>query len=333
MRLGIMDVPRESATAIANVRLAEELGFSWAGLIDSQSLHRELYVTAALCAQATSRILIGPTVTNPVTRHPAVTAAAMATLDEVANGRAILGMGPGDSAVLNLGERPARLADLRAYVETVRALVAGHEIEYRGKLIHTRWAKRAVPIYLTAGGPKTLEMAGEIADGVIIHLGLQPEILRGAVDRIHAGAVRAGRDPAAVELWALGVVRVSDDVAASIDEVKSSLAAVTHLVFGSTFEGKHVPPELAPAIRRVLEGYEPAAHLQPGGQNTALLEDPVLLRYLAERFAVIGPPEVCVERLRAIAAAGIDNVIVGGVGRDPTRVLRALGEQVLPQMA
>jgi len=132
MRFGIMDVPREFATTVADMRLADDLGFSWAGLIDSQCVYRELYVTAALCAQATERVRFGPMVTNPITCHPSVAAAAMATLDEVTDGRAILGIGPVDSAVLNVGERPARLADLREYVETVRALISGREVEYRG---------------------------------------------------------------------------------------------------------------------------------------------------------------------------------------------------------
>jgi len=333
MRFGIMDVPREFTATVADMRLADDLGFSWAGLIDSQCVYRELYVTAALCAQATERILFGPMVTNPVTRHPSVTAAAMATLDEVTDGRAILGMGPGDSAVLNVGERPARLADLRAYVETVRALISGREVEYRGKRVQMSWARRSVPIYLSAGGPRSLELAGEIADGVIIHLGLQPEILRDAVARVHAGASRAGRDPAAVELWAQASVRVSDDVAASIESMKSSLAARVHLVFGSTFEGKHVPDELAPAICQVLEAYQPAAQLLPGGQNAALVDDPIFLRYLAERFAIVGPPEVCVERLRGIEAAGVPNVLFGFGGADRRPLLRALGEQVLPRLS
>jgi len=195
------------------------------------------------------------------------------------------------------------------------------------------WARRSVPVYLSAGGPRSLELAGEIADGVIMHLGIQPEILRDAVARVHAGALRAGRDPAAVKLWAQASVRVSDDVETSIESMKSSLAARVHLVFGSTFEGKHVPEEHAPTIRRVLEAYQPAAQLLPGGQNAALVDDPAFLRYLAERFAIVGPPEVCVERLREIEAAGVPNVLFGFGGANRRPLFRALGEQVLPHLA
>jgi 5,10-methylenetetrahydromethanopterin reductase len=333
MRLGIMDVPREAGTSVAHVQLAEALGFSGAGLIDSQSVYRELYVTAAPCGQATRRIRLGPTVTNPITRHPAVTAAAIATLDEATDGRAFLGMGPGDSAVLNLGEKPARLADLRAYIEAVRALLNGEEVEYRGTRVHTRWAKRPVPIFGTAGGPRTLELAGEIADGVIMHLGLFPEIIRESVARVHAGAARAGRDPAAIEVWVLAPIRVTEDVTATVAAERSGLAGRAHFVFGSTFEGKHVPPEFAPAIRRIVAEYQPATHMRRDSPNAAPVEDPTLVRYLAERFDIIGPPEVCIERLRAIEAAGVRNVLTGIATPDPIRSLRDLGERVLPHVA
>jgi 5,10-methylenetetrahydromethanopterin reductase len=142
MRFGIIALPRSVQEAVEDARLAEAAGFHWLGMADSQSVYRELYITAALCAAATSRIRIGPTVTNPVTRHPAVTAAAIATLDEVSNGRAFCGIGTGDSAVLNLGERPVSLARLRAYVEAVRRLLRRRDTEYLGRRVHLGWPER-----------------------------------------------------------------------------------------------------------------------------------------------------------------------------------------------
>jgi 5,10-methylenetetrahydromethanopterin reductase len=111
-----------------------------------------MYTTMALCAQATQRVLIGPTVTNPITRHPAVAASGIATIDEIAPGRAIFGIGSGDSAILNLAERPATLADLRAYVGAVRDLHTRREAEWRGRTARLTWAPRPVPIYLSAEG-------------------------------------------------------------------------------------------------------------------------------------------------------------------------------------
>ena len=334
-RLGLLCLPRSVASAVADARLAEDVGFSLVGVADSQSVFRELYATMALCAQATRRVRIGPAVTNPVTRHPAVAASGIATIDEIAPGRAFFGIGSGDSAILTLAERPATLADMRAYVEAVRRLQAKGEAEWRGRTARLTWAPRAVPIYLSAEGPRTLELAGEIADGVIVNVGLEPALVRDAVAHVHAGARKAGRDPSAIDLWTLVRANVTDDVAAGIDEIRMELASNAHHVFRFTLEGKQVPPELTDAIRRVQQGYQPAAHERLGSSpNAALLDaDPALLRYLADRFAVVGPPEACAAKLRAVAEAGIGGILFTGFVPDRHRLIRTLGEQVLPRLA
>ena len=333
-RLGLLCLPRSVASAVADARLAEAVGFALVGVADSQSVFREMYATMALCAQATQRVSIGPTVTNPITRHPAVAASGIATIDEIAPGRAIFGIGSGDSAILNLAEHPATLADLRAYVEAVRALHTRRETEWRGRTARLTWAPRPVPIYLSAEGPRTLELAGEIADGVIVNVGLEPALVRDAVAHVHAGARRAGRDPAAVDLWTMVRANVTDDVAAGVDEIRMELASNAHHVFRFTLEGKHVPGALADAIRRVQKGYQPAAHEALGASpNARLLEaEPALRAYLAERFAVVGPAEACAEKLREVVSAGIDGLLVTGFVAERQRLIRALGEQVLPRL-
>jgi 5,10-methylenetetrahydromethanopterin reductase len=333
-RLGLLCLPRSVASAVADARLAEDVGFAMVGVADSQSVFRELYATMALCAQATRRVLIGPSVTNPITRHPAVAASGIATIDEIAPGRAFFGIGSGDSAILNLAERPATLGDMRAYVATVRALQARREAEWRGRTARLTWAPRAVPIYLSAEGPRTLQLAGEIADGVIVNVGLEPGLVRDAVAHVHAGARRAGRDPAAIDLWTMVRANVTDDVESGIDEIRMELASNAHHVFRFTLEGKHVPDALADAIRRVQKGYQPAAHEALGpSPNARLLErEPALRGYLAERFAAVGPAAVCAEKLRGVVEAGIDGMLVTGFIAERTRLIRALGEQVLPRL-
>lgn len=332
VRFGIVCLPPSVPAAVADAQRAEDAGFTMVGVADSQSVFRELYAVTALCAQATRRVLIGPTVTNPITRHPAVAASAIATIEEVAPGRAIFGLGSGDSAILNLGQRPATLAGLRAYVGAMRELFLQRETEWQGRRIRLTWAPRPVPIYLAAEGPKTLELAGEIGDGVIVNLGLQPELIRDAVARVHAGARCAGRDPAAIDLWALVRVNLTDHVGTGIDEIKMELASSAHHVFRFTLEGKHVPAGLAGAIRHLQQGYQPAAHEQPGpSPNAALLDaDPALLRYLADRFAVVGPPDACAEKLRKVVDAGISGLLFTGFVPDRGRLIRTLGEHVLP---
>jgi 5,10-methylenetetrahydromethanopterin reductase len=333
MRFGIIALPRSAEEAVADAKRAEAAGFHWLGVADSQSVYRELYTIAALCAAATSRLQIGPTVTNPVTRHPAVTASAIATLDEISAGRAFCGIGTGDSAVLNLGERPVSLARLRRYVETVRALLRRQDTDYFGKRVHLGWPQRAAPVYVVAEGPRTLQLAGEIADGVIVGVGLQPRLLGEALAHIAVGAARAGRDLATLDLWAFARINLTSDVEAGMEEIRMELASCAHHVFRFTLEGKQVPPELAGAILRVQRDYQPAQHEQAAGANAALMRDPILLRYLAERFAVIGTPEACIEKLRAVAASGIPNVLFTGFVRDRAALIRTLGEAVLPALA
>jgi 5,10-methylenetetrahydromethanopterin reductase len=333
-RLGLLCLPRSVASAVEDARLAEAVGFTLVGVADSQSVFRELYTTMALCAQATARVRIGPAVSNPLTRHPAVAASGLATIEEIAPGRAFFGIGSGDSAVLNLAERPATLGELRAYVEAVRALQTVGQATWRGRPARLTWAHGAVPIYLSAEGPRTLELAGEIADGVIVNVGLEPALVRDAVARVHAGARRAGRDPAAIDLWTLVRANVTDDVAAGIDEIRMELASNAHHVFRFTLEGKRVPGALADAIRRVQRGYQPAAHEALGPSPNARLLDaePALRAWLAERFAVVGPPAACAARLQAVVEAGIGGLLVTGFVAERARLIRALGEQVLPAL-
>ena len=158
--------------------------------------------------------------------------------------------------------------------------------------------------------------------------------MRDAVAHVHAGARRAGRDPASIDLWTLVRVNVTDNVATGLDEIKMELASSAHHVFRFTLEGKHVPAELADAIRRIQAAYQPAAHEQLGpSPNAALLDsEPALLRYLGERFAVVGPPAACAEKLSAVIASGVTGLLFTGFVPDRARLIRLLGEQILPRL-
>ena len=131
---GTVFIANDSRTLAEQVRRVEASGFSWIGIGDTQSLYREMYVCLTIAALNTKKALIGPLVTNPITRHPAVTASAMATLDELTGGRTFLGLGTGDTALVNLGQRPATVAKLRQYIMCVKELLAGHEVEWEHPL-------------------------------------------------------------------------------------------------------------------------------------------------------------------------------------------------------
>jgi 5,10-methylenetetrahydromethanopterin reductase len=167
VRFGINYMPTGSPLEVVRwARLVEELGYEILGISDSQSICRDVYMTLALCAVNTERIRLGPRVITPVTRHPAVAAGAAATLEELAPKRTLLGLGSGDSAAFNIGRRPASLAELREYAETVRALLTTGTATYHGAPATLTWKRAAVPLYLAASGPKTLRLAGRIEAAV-----------------------------------------------------------------------------------------------------------------------------------------------------------------------
>ncbi|ETW94195.1 MAG: hypothetical protein ETSY2_50180 [Candidatus Entotheonella gemina] len=186
-KFGVAFLPGPPAEFSTWCREAEALGFDLVGIPDSQSIYRENIVSSTPAAQQTARVRFGPMVTNPITRHPAVAASAIATLAELAPGRVVLGIGTGDSAVHNLGLGPANLAELREYVTTIRQLLLQGEAEYRGAPVRLTWRPPYVPIYIAATGPRTMELAGEIADGIIILNGLLPENIEASLRHIGAG--------------------------------------------------------------------------------------------------------------------------------------------------
>src|SRR5437016_10636998 len=151
-------------------KLAEDLGFDHAWIWDSHVLWEEVYPIFALQAAATSRIRLGPCVTNPATRDPTVTARALATLNEISGGRMVMGIGRGDSARRVLGQKPVSVEQLEADCRLIRDLAAGREVSYDGVKIRLKWAEHELPIWIAGYGPKALRAAGRVADGVIIQL-------------------------------------------------------------------------------------------------------------------------------------------------------------------
>jgi 5,10-methylenetetrahydromethanopterin reductase len=330
VRFGITFLPGPPGRFAEWCRAAEAAGFDLIGIADSQSLYREVYVSTTLCAVSTERVRFGPRVINPLTRHPAVAASAAATLEELAPGRTLLGIGTGFSAVYNVGLRAATLAQLEAYLRAVRGLLTEGTAEYDGRTLRQTWGQCRVPLYVAASGPRTLRLAGQVADGVVIYTGLLPEIIRDSIDRVRAGAVEAGRDPDAIDLWWFPVANLADDRRAAIDEIKMSLApAGSHLArFGS--EGKHVPPELLPRIEQLAARYRIDQHDQPASVNRDLLDELGLVEYLAERYAIVGTPTDCVRKIDQAAEAGARQFWISVHFDDKLRFIREWSELVMP---
>jgi 5,10-methylenetetrahydromethanopterin reductase len=336
VKFGLIDLGRTVESAVTNTRLAEAVGFDVVGIADSQSKFREVYALLGTLAAQTERVRLGPAVTNCVTRHLAVSAAGMATVDEISGGRAFMGIGTGDSALLNLGLAPLRLAGLRDATLALRRLFAGESTEYLGANIHTSWIHRSVPIWISAEGPKTLELAGEIADGVICGMGTTPEIVAKTLSHLQIGAERSGRPLADIDIWLLCRVNVgSTDFTTLAHEIRQELASSAHHAFRFTLEGKNVPAEFLDCVEGVQRNYKPSAHEDLGASHNArLLEDPDFVDYLGSRFGIIGSVSSCVDQINALQASGMHQFLFSGVGvANRVRLIEDLGDKVLPQLA
>ena len=331
VKFGINYMPTASPLEVVGwAKEVERLGYEILGISDSQSICRDVHVTLALVATSTERIRFGSRVITPVTRHPAVAAAAAATLEELAPGRTLVGIGSGDSAAYNIGLKAAPLSELREYAVTIRDLLTTGRAVYHGRTARLTWTRAKIPIYLAASGPKTLHLAGQIADGVVIRTGLLPEIVRDSIAQIRAGAREAGRDPDAIDLWWWPDVNVAGSYREAIAEISMSLAAAGNHLSRFTTEGKHIPPELLPRVSELGRRYTFTDHVMPGSANCRLIEDLGLVDYLAERFAAAGTPADCIRKLERAVEAGARQFWMSVHFDDKRRFLRDWATKVMP---
>ena len=297
--------PAEFESMVARI---DELGFSHLWLTDSSLHARNSYAYLTLAAKASPRLQLGTAVTNPLTRHPAVTAVAAATLDEISGGRMILGIGAGDRPLLALGMKPARLSSLRASIDAIRELWSGAEVSAEDRAFalhdaHMRFAARPdIPVFISASGPKTLELAGEVADGVILLVGLFPEALAWALEHVDRGAAKAGRPRPHIAVFAYGAI--GDDEEASMASART-IAAWFPQTAPVVCELARVPAQVVEEVRARYAGGE----FQEAEEAARLLPDDFV-----RSVALAGDAAQARERIAAAVGAGADSVHVFPLG-------------------
>ncbi len=200
---------RETADFIAE---CEAAGFSGVGVHDHQHSGRDVFLTLALAAERTSLLTLYPATSNPVTRHPMVLASLAHSLEEIAPERARLTVAPGYLAVGNIGRPRATVATMRQAVLTIRRLLRGETVEFNG--VETRLRNVTdppTPVFMTAAGPRMVELAGEVADGALLLVGLHPRAVAAARRRLGTGAARAGRSLDGFQTIFITPTTVSED--------------------------------------------------------------------------------------------------------------------------
>ena len=190
----------------------EAAGFSGVGMHDHQHSGRDVFLTLALAAERTSRISLYPATTNPVTRHPMVLASLAHSLEEIAPERIRLTVGPGYLAVGNIGRPRATVDAMRRAILTIRGLLRGERLQFNGVESRLRnVSDRPTPVFMTAAGPRMVELAGEVADGAMLLVGLHPRAVEAARRHLEIGAARSGRSLDGFQTIHITPTTVSDD--------------------------------------------------------------------------------------------------------------------------
>ncbi len=310
---------------IALTQQAEAAGFSYGWLWDNHVLWMEVYPLLTLMATHTKDMRLGACVTNPTTRDPSVTASVLATLEEVSGGRMDLGMGRGDGAVRMLGMPPTKLKTMEQAVTVIRELVEGRVVEYKGAQLDLTWSEKwKLPVWVAGYGPMALAMTGRVADGLVLQLA-DPDLIRWMAGTMREAAENAGRDPDSIMIQAAAPAHVGP-VEECRERVRWFPAMVANHVVDlvNKYPREELPASLTAYIRD-REDYDYRHHAEVGSSNADYIEDEVI-----DRFAVIGPPEEHVRRLRELADAGVDQFNLYLMSGDEEAQLEAYGSTIIP---
>jgi 5,10-methylenetetrahydromethanopterin reductase len=331
----VQSVP-EPAIAEALAQRAEAAGWDGVVVTDSQNLTGDPYVGLAMMGRATDRIGLATGVTNPVTRHAAATATAIATVQEYCGGRAVLGVGRGDSALFHLGLEPVPVAVLERYLRMLGGYLRGHEVDVDGHPSRLRWLERAtqprVPIDVAATGPRVIAAGARLADRVTFAVGADAGRIRWGIDLARTARAEAGLEPDAMSFGAFVNVAPHPNAATGFELLRGTIGTVAHFsgMAGSSPEGQR--PEDRVVFEQLHATYDRANHTLARARHANALDSAFV-----ERFGVAGPPARCVDRLGELADAGIERLVVIGpsIDADPAerrRSNRMMTDEVLPAL-
>jgi 5,10-methylenetetrahydromethanopterin reductase len=313
--------------AVERAQRAEALGFEAIFFADSQMNNVDPYQALALCAANTKKIRLSTAVTNMVYRDPTITACSFATLNEISQGRAIVGLGTGDGPVYSLGRTATRLVDFEKGLRVIRDLLHDRGIdvapshERAGGNVKLKAGKRPVPIYISAEGPKTLRVAGRICDGVILGTGFDKAVTDWARQRIAEGVREAGRSPSEIDLMPAGMIVVDANGDLARQRVRSRVANRAHHNFRFTMET--VPEGEAAGVKKFMDNFDISKPIEER------IDPDFVTDYLLERFTIAGTPAECIAKVRRLEADGIARILLTPPGAIYDQVMDHWGKQVI----
>jgi len=328
--------PRYTAKLAAEI---EAMGFDALLCPDTQNLSPDPLAQLALAAQTTQRIKLGTGVTNPVTRDVAVTACAMATLQAESQGRALCGIGRGDSSAEHIGIRNGTTAQLQTFVQRLQAYTRGETVDRDGTPSAMRWFDSVdvdpVPVDIACTGPKTIRMAVDTGDRISFAVGSAPERLSWAMGVALERLKETGRPREDLSIGAYVNLVCDANEQRAIELGRMISGMVAHFAGMKNAPLDHLPPQLRPMAEHMQSDYDMAHHAQEEGEHLGAVTDEFV-----DWFSICGPPEKCRERLQELMVLGLDHVyLLGGSpvahphgARQEAMVeqSRLFAEQVLP---
>lgn len=308
---------------------AEENGFEYGWTYDSHILWQEAYPLLTLLAVHTKKLKFGHCVTNPGTREPTVTASAYATLHDISGGRMVMGIGRGDSSRRVIGYEPVKMAEFERALVMIKDLMNGRAVEWNGKELELKWAKGRprIPLYVAGYGPRALGVAGRVGDGVIIQLA-DPVIIQWIMKQARSAAEAVGRNPDDLACLVCAPSIVTDDMKEARDAVRWFPAMVSnHVLDLIEHYGEHsdIPQELTDYVK-ARKFYDYQEHSREGAKHGQFVTDEV-----CDRFSVIGSVEQVRDKLKDLESLGVDHFNIYLMTHSQEEILRAYGEEIIPE--
>ena len=310
---------------------AEEQGFEYGWTYDSHILWQESYALLPLAAGATKTLKLGHCVTNPGIRDPTITASWYATMQDVSQGRMVMGIGRGDSSRRVVGLKPVKVAEFERRLRMMKDLMNGRQVDWNEKELTLEWAKGQpeIPMHVAGYGPKALAVAGRVGDGVIIQLA-DPQIIQWIMETARTAAKEGGRDPDALECIVCAPSMITDDIAVAREETRWFPAMVSNhvmdLVERYGFDSE-IPAALTDYVK-ARKFYDYKDHSRVGAKHGEFVTDEI-----CDRFCVLGSPDQAVEKLQELESIGVDQFDLYLMTEGQHRELEVYGKEIIPRFA
>src|SRR5215217_334952 len=334
LSFGVTALPDPPYTRLVEVlQNGEQSGFEYGWTYDSHILWQESYALLPIAATQTEKIKLGHCVTNPGIRDPTITASWYATLHDVSDGRAVMGIGRGDSSRRVVGLKPVKVDEFERRLVMIKDLMNGRQVDWNEKELELAWVRKElppIPMHVAGYGPRALGVAGRVGDGVIIQLA-DPQIIQWIMETARKAAEEEGRDPEALECIVCAPSHVTGDLAEAREQVRWFPAMVSNHVmdlierYGA--DSDEIPAAITDYVK-AREFYHYKEHSRVGAKHGEFVTDEI-----CDRFCVLGTPEQATEKLKELELIGVDefNVYLMTEGQEQT--LEIYGGEIIPQFA